>query len=296
MPGKISWENKAVVITGASSGIGEATALELDRCGFRVFAGVRTAEAEARLRTAASPRLEVVYVDVANPEMIRQAGELLRHRLQDGGLWGLVNNAGIALTGPVEFLEPETWRYQFEVNLFGHIELTRQLLPLLRKAGGRVVNISSISGRISPPYFGPYTCSKRALEAFSDVLRLEMRRFGVKVIVVEPGNTQTPIWKRSRQVVDDKWQQWQEKLGLLPPEVRAIYEADFDAMRRATDWMARTGRDVRTVVNTIYRALTARRPRARYPVGWQVKATFLLFQLLPDRWRDRLICWALGLS
>lgn len=287
--------NRAVLVTGASSGIGRATALELDRQGFRVYATVRTDQAEADLRAVASSGLCPLRLDLVDLQSIGLLTEKLDRELAGEGLFGLVNNAGVALTGPVEFLEPEVWQQQFAVNFFGHVELTRRLLPLLRQGRGRIINISSISGRISPPYFGPYTCSKFALEAFSDVLRLELRRFGIHVIVVEPGNTQTPIWKRSRQFADDQLERCQAKLSALPPEVRAIYEADFQAMQRATELMATTGRQVETVVRTIVRALTARRPRPRYPVGWQVKATFALFRLLPDRWRDALLCWALRL-
>ncbi|MCS7239530.1 MAG: SDR family NAD(P)-dependent oxidoreductase [Thermoguttaceae bacterium] len=291
----ISPGDKAIVITGASSGIGRATALELDRQGFRVFATVRTEDAAAQLRKDASPRLEVIFLDLAELARIQAVGAQLREKLQAEGLWGLVNNAGVALTGPVEFLDPEIWHYQFAVNFFGHIELTRQLLPLLRARRGRIINITSISGRIAPPYFGPYTCSKFALEGLSDVLRVELRRFGIQVIVVEPGNTATPIWERARKFSDDQFRTWEDKLQSLPADVRALYEADFEAMRKATEVMGRTGRNVETVVRTIIHALTARRPKARYPVGWQVKATFLLFRFLPERLRDRIICWALRL-
>jgi NAD(P)-dependent dehydrogenase (short-subunit alcohol dehydrogenase family) len=286
---------KAVLVTGASSGIGQATALELDRRGFRVFAGVRSDQAEAELRKAASPGLEVLRIDITHRESIELAGQRLEQELSSAGLWGLVNNAGVALTGPIEFVEPETWQYQFGVNFFGHVELTKRLIPLLRQARGRIVNISSISGRISPPYFGPYTCSKRALEAFSDVLRVELRRFGIRVIVVEPGNTQTPIWQRAQKFAEEALSRWQPQLAALPEEVRAIYEADFAAMRKAAERMARTGGSVDRVVQTICKALTVRNPRSRYPVGWWVKAAFQIFAFLPDRWRDRLLCWVLGL-
>jgi NAD(P)-dependent dehydrogenase (short-subunit alcohol dehydrogenase family) len=285
---------KAVLVTGASSGIGRATVLELDRRGFQVFAGVRTDQAEAELR-AASARLQVLRLDIAQQDSIRAVAEKLRQELSERGLWGLVNNAGIALTGPVEFLEPHIWREQFGVNFFGHVELTRQLLPLLRRARGRIVNISSISGRISPPYFGPYTCSKVALEAFSDVLRVELRRFGIRVVVVEPGNTQTPIWQKAQKFSEDLLGKFKTELAALPPEVRTIYETDFAAMQQAAERMARTGGDVARVVRTICRALTAARPRTRYPVGLWVKAAFTLSRIIPDRWRDWLVCRNLGL-
>lgn len=286
---------KTVLITGASSGIGRAAALELDRRGFRVFAAVRSDQAEAELRNAGSARLEIVRLDLTQRESIDAAVARLRDELQSVGLWGLVNNAGIALTGPVEFLEEEIWQYQFAVNFFGHVEITKKLIPLLRQAKGRVVNISSISGRISPPYFGPYTCSKHALEAFSDVLRVELRRFGIRVIVIEPGNTQTPIWDRAQRFSDEALNRWQGQLAALAPEVRAIYEADFAAMRKAAERMARTGGSVDRVVQTIYKALTVRNPRSRYPVGWWVSAAFKLFAILPHGLRDRLLCRVLGL-
>ncbi len=183
----------AVLVTGASTGIGRATGLYLQARGFRVFASVRR-ETDAADLSGATP----VLLDVENAESIRAAADAVGAALEDGALQGLVNNAGIAVSGPLEFLEMSDLRHQFEVNLFGQVAVTRAFLPLLRRAkNGRIVNMSSISGRITAPLLGPYSMSKFALEAFSDALRRELSPFGLSVSVVEPGAIKTPIWDKA---------------------------------------------------------------------------------------------------
>ena len=183
----------AILVTGASTGIGEACALHLDRAGHRVFAGVRRPADGERLTKRASPRLLPVMLDVCDDSQIAEAAELIGGEVGTAGLWGLVNNAGIAIGGPVEFLALDQWRTQLEVNVIGQVAVTRAMLPLVRAATGRVVFIGSISGRLATPMMGPYCASKHAIEAIGSSLAEELRPFGMRVSVIEPGAIATPM-------------------------------------------------------------------------------------------------------
>src|SRR5919204_4783282 len=190
---------RAVLITGASTGIGEACALHLDRLGFTVFAGIRK-EADGRaLQAKASPRLTPLALDVTDQGQVTATVQTIESSLGAGGLWGLVNNAGIAVGGPLEFLPVDEFRLQLEVNVVGQLRVIQAVLPLVRRARGRIVNMSSVSGKLSAPFMGPYSSSKFALEAISDALRLELRPWGIMVSVIEPSNVATPIWGKSLQ-------------------------------------------------------------------------------------------------
>src|SRR3954454_20001606 len=198
-----------VLITGASTGIGEATALRLDAAGFRVFAGVRKAEDGERLRAKGSGRLRVVEpLDVTNADQIAAAAKPAKPaaaaRLAEQGwggepLRGIVNNAGIGIGGPLEGLELDDFRRTLEVNTTGQLAVPKAFLPQLRRSKGRIVNMSSIVGRVAQPFAGPYIASKFALEAVTDVLRIELLGFGIDVIAIEPGTIATPIWEKSSQ-------------------------------------------------------------------------------------------------
>jgi len=287
---------KAVVITGGSSGIGYACALELDRRGVPVFAGVRSEQAEQRLRQAGSERLRTIRIDITDTASITAAAEQVAGQVGAQGIGGLVNNAGIVITGPMEFIPLDRLRHQFEVNVFGHVAVTQTFLPLLRKGRGRIVNISSISGLVAPPYFGPYTASKFALEALSDVLRVELRHWGISVSVIEPGNTATPIWHKARSWSDQLITELEPELAhRLSDEDRRLYEADFEAMRRATEHMTNTAMPVKKVVRAIMHALFAPRPRTRYPVGSRSRLAYYAARLLPDRWLDWILRRNVGL-
>ena len=269
-----TWDNEAkvVLVTGASSGLGKACALDLVRRQFRVLAGVRSEAAAAGLREASGGKIETVRLDITEPESVAGAVQ----RIRSTGLYGLVNNAGSALLGPTEFLSVERIRAQFEVNVFGHIGLTQALLPVLRESRGRVVNMSSISGRVAFPFAGPYAASKFALEAFSDALRRELRPSGVAVILIEPGNMKTEIWSRSAQ-------QARAAAAEFPPEAWALYGERLSKPTRSTATMG----DPARVAEAVARALTAKRPRPRYLVGRDAKIYAWLARLLPDRWLDR---------
>lgn len=270
----------AVFITGASTGIGRASALHLDRLGFSVFAGVRRLEDGDALTAEASPLLQPVIVDVTDDATIAAAVTLVDERAPEG-LVGLVNNAGIAVTGPLEFIDLAEVRRQFDVNFFGQLAMTQALLPAIRRRRGRIVNMSSMSGRVSAPFYGPYSASKHALEAVSDALRGELAPWGIHVVLIEPGSIDTPIWERGYE----RGLQMRERL----PEVgRRLYgdilEAGFDSI----ETQARRGIPVERVAETVAQALMAERPRVRYIVGRDAKVAILARRLLPERLLDRL--------
>jgi len=272
-----------VVITGASSGIGQACALALDRRGFGVFAGVRTDADAQRLCSIASSRLQVVRLDVTEPDTIHSAAESIRCAVGEAGLAGLVNNAGIVVTGPVELVPLELWRRQLEVNVIGQVAVIQALIGLVRQGRGRIVNVSSISGILAAPLMGPYAASKHALEAISDSLRVELRPWGIEVCVVEPGNVKTPIWEKSRAAAE-------ELAKRMPPETEALYGRQIAAMRKATARMAQSGMPVQRVVEAVLHALTARRPKARYRVGTQTRLAAIFWRLLGESLQDWIMC------
>ena len=278
----------AIVITGTSTGIGRASALELDRRGFRVFAGVRAGPAAEQLRAAASPRLTPVEIDVTDPAGIAAAAKTIGEAVGGHGIAGLVNNAGIAVPGPLELLPLESLRRQFEVNVIGQVAVIQAFVPLLRKGRGRIVNISSASGGLASPYLGAYAASKFALEAITDCLRLELRTWGIGVSAIEPGPIVTAIWEKANNLAE------QIAAGVAP-ETMKLYEADLAAVRRAVAQATRTASPVDRVVRAVVHALTARRPKTRYFLGWGVRLPFKMFRMVPDRLRDRIVRRAIGL-
>jgi NAD(P)-dependent dehydrogenase (short-subunit alcohol dehydrogenase family) len=278
----------AIVITGASTGIGWACALELDRRGFRVFAGVRTAAAAERLRAEASSRLTPLTIDVTEADTIAAAAKTVAEGVGDTGLAGLVNNAGIVVPGPLELIPIDAFRRQLEVNVTGQLAVTQAFLPLLRKARGRIVNMSSISGGLSTPYLGPYAASKFAIEAISDALRLELRNFGIRVSAIEPGAITTPIWDKSTAAGE-------QLAAGADPARRAPYEPDLEVIRKAVEYSVRTASPVERVVKAVLHALTASRPKAHYYLGWSVRVCFKAMKMLPDRLRDPLVRKLIGL-
>jgi len=183
----------------------------------------------------------------------------------------------------------EEFRRQLEVNVVGQLVVTRAFLPQLRAARGRIVNMSSFSGRIAVPYSGPYAASKHALEAMSDALRVELRRFGISVSLIEPGSVQTPIWNKARS-------ESERSIREMSDDAELLYGDDMRAMREASLRLAREGMPVERVVRAVVHALTARRPKTRYPLGAQTRLAFFAFKFLPDRVRDRLLCRSLGLE
>ncbi|MCE5269450.1 MAG: SDR family oxidoreductase [Planctomycetaceae bacterium] len=277
-----------VVVTGASSGIGKACALELDRRGWHVYAGVRSEQAARQLSSEASDRLTPLTIDVTDAGQIAAAAETVARGVGDAGLDALINNAGIALSGPVELVPIDAWRRQFEVNVIGHVAVTQAFLPLLRKAPGRVVNISSVNGGLAAPYMAPYSASKFAIEAITDALRIELRGFGIRVAAVEPGPIDTPIWDKSVGVADQMSED-------VDPAALALYGDDLNAMRAVVAKSARTASPVQRVVRAVVHALTAERPKTRYFIGMQARMPFKILKMIPDRLRDWLIRKVVGM-
>jgi len=273
---------KTVLITGASTGIGHACALELDRRGWHVFAGVRQPEAAAALRQAATGLLTPISLDVTESGSIAAAAAAITEAVGEAGLSGLVNNAGIGISGPLELLPINDLRRQFEVNVLGAVAVTQAFLPLLRAARGRIVNISSISGRIALPAVGPYSASKFALEALTDSLRQELRPWGIQVISIQPGSIATPIW--SKALADNRRQRRQ-----YSPQAEALYGQKMDELLAAAEKAARRGLPPERVAQTVAQALTTARPKTRYLIGLDARLGALLAHWLPDRLRDWLI-------
>lgn len=279
---------RAVVVTGASSGIGEACALRLDREGWRVFAGVRKEADAERLKQQASGRLTPVIIDVTNEASVRSVADTVGSALGSAGLSGLVNNAGVSVPGPLEFLTPEDLRRQLDVNVVGQIAVTQAFLPLIRKANGRIVNIGSIAGRMSTPFLGPYNASKFAMEALTDSLRQELRPWGIHVAVVEPGSIATRIWEKGQAAAD-------ELEHNLPEEAMRLYGKAFSAMREAARKFEEAGIPPNEVAKFVEHALTAASPKTRYVVGRDAQVQRVIAKVVPDRLRDRMVAWQLKL-
>jgi NAD(P)-dependent dehydrogenase (short-subunit alcohol dehydrogenase family) len=274
------------LITGASTGIGRATALRLAAGGWTVLAGVRAAADGGRLEAEAPQgRVVAVTLDVTDPAQIAEAAARVSEQTAAGGLDALVNNAGIGIGGPLELVSAEDLRRQFDVNVFAQVAVTQAMLPALRRGGGRIVFVSSIGGRVAMAFTAPYAASKHAIEAFGDALRVELRTSGVKVALVEPGSVATPIWDKSR-VEADRVE--------VPPELQAQYGHVPAAMDKVLQDTARRGVPPEAVAATIEHALTAPRMRARYVVGRDAKAMLLAKRLLPDLLFDRLARRVLG--
>ena len=288
MPAGPESAERAVVVTGASTGIGAACALGLDRLGVRVFAGVRRAADGAALQRQASALLTAVTIDVTDAGSIAGAARTVAAVVGGRGLAGLVNNAGIVVPGPLEFLPIGDLRRQLEVNVVGQVAVTQAMLPLLRVARGRIVNMGSIGGRMATPFLGAYAASKFALEALTDALRVEVRPWGIHVSIIEPGAIATPIWQKSAR-------EGERLQAALPPEATPLYGKALEALRKGAARAERDAIGPDAVVAAVVHALTAPRPRTRYIIGRRAKLQAAIARWLPDRARDRLLTRALGL-
>jgi NAD(P)-dependent dehydrogenase (short-subunit alcohol dehydrogenase family) len=255
-----------VLVTGASSGIGEACALTLARGGWRVLAGVRRA-GDAPAGT------EEVLLDVTDREQVRAVAE------QVDELDGLVNNAGIAIASPLEAIPIDELRRQLDVNVVGQVAVTQALLPQLRRTRGRVVFVGSIAGRSALPFLGAYAASKHALEAIADSLRVELSPWRIQVSIIEPGTIATPIWTKSAALAD-------EIQSHFPSETLALYGDRLAALRRAAAAAGGRGVPPDRVAEVVEQALTAERPKTRYLIGRDAKRRATV-ERLPDRLRDR---------
>jgi NAD(P)-dependent dehydrogenase (short-subunit alcohol dehydrogenase family) len=280
MPTSQNGTTPAVLITGASSGIGAACALHLDQLGWQVFAGVRTEQDAEALQHKASDRLTPLLLDVTDATSITAAVETITAAVGAAGLAGLINNAGVVVVGPLECLPADELQTQFAVNVLGLIAITQAFLPLLRQGKGRIVNMGSLAGKVAFPLWGPYSASKFAVEALTDVLRMELLPWHVTVSLVEPFVIATPLWKKiALRARDNSTENAQRLYG---PLLTYIDES-----------MPRTGQSglpADNVARVVVHALTAKTPKTRYVVTkTSLSLMIRLLRLLPDRMHDRML-------
>ena len=275
-------DNRAVVITGASTGIGASCALHLDRLGFAVFAGVRKSEDGVALQKAGSDRLVPLELDVTDLTTIQKSHAVVLEATSTRGLFGLINNAGIAVVGPLEAVPISDLRLQLEVNVIGQVAVTQAFLPLIRQARGRIVNIGSVAGLSTMPLMGPYSASKFALEAITDALRLEVQQWGIHVTIIEPGAIATPIWNKSTIEAA-------EREAAIETELRTLYKSVVAAVRKVVGEASKRAISPDAVAKVVEDALTASTPKTRYLVGTDAKLRALMVKLLPDRISDKLL-------
>jgi NAD(P)-dependent dehydrogenase (short-subunit alcohol dehydrogenase family) len=265
---------RSFVVTGASTGIGRACVDELVRNGSHVWATVRTDEDEAALSDDHPEAVTVLRLDLTDPDSVRAAGERVNSA---GPVHGLVNNAGVALPGPLEYLPVEMFRRQIEVNLVGQLAVTQAMMPALRQAReqdetARIVMIGSIGGRIAGPMLGPYHASKFGLVGLSDGLRAELAPSRIGVVLIEPGAIATPIWGRGTAASEQLMEQ-------LPAAGRDRYAAQISAARASAGKSAMRGLAPRRVAEVVVKALTTRNPRPRYLVGPDAHVAALVARL-----------------
>lgn len=264
-----------VLITGAMRGIGRATALRLAATGWEVHAGVRRLEdGESLAAEAPAGAIVPLLLDVTNAAHVEALESVLPAHLD-----AVVNNAGIVLDGPIEAIVPDDLRHQLDVNVVGQVAVTQAVLPRIRESRGRIVFISSVSGRISTPWTGAYNASKFALEGLADALRIELRPWGIKVIIVEPSSTDTDLWRTALEQLD-------RTEAALSAEHRRLYARHVVGMRRTTKLIQKQAVPVANVVATVEHALTDPRPRARYPVGAVSKIQLAMGAATPTRVMD----------
>ena len=244
-----------------------------------MIAGVLPSEDTSALKAI---NVAVLPLDITKREMIVDVAERLKKQLGGDGLYGLFNNAGIGISGPLEFLPMEEIRRQLDVNLFGHIAVTQALLPLIRQAKGRIVNTTSMLGRVTSAFSGPYCMSKYAMEAFSDALRQELAPLGVRVSAIEPGFIATPLWSKFKE-------QSAEMLDELPPEGRYLYGEKFKGSIDAALKWADVGIPSHKVAKKVVHAFTAKKPKAAYIVGLEAHQAIFAQRMLPRSWFDALL-------
>jgi NAD(P)-dependent dehydrogenase (short-subunit alcohol dehydrogenase family) len=267
---------KTVVITGASTGIGRATAEYLARNGWQVFAGIRK-DSDGAALTEADARIKPILLDVTQPEQVAEAVETVRAALDGQKLAGLVNNAGIANMGPLALQPIDQFEAHFSVNVFGLLRASQAFAPLLGMDEtltgdpGRIVNITSVGGRLSAPFLGAYTATKHAVESMTDSLRRELVLFGIDAIAVGPGAVKTPIWDKA------------EDANSSNPYANSPWAEPIEKFSETMLEGGRTGLDPEVIAKTIETALTAAKPKARYAPVPDKLTNFTLPMLLPKR-------------
>lgn len=284
----VAGNQRTVVVTGASTGIGQACALLLDQLGFSVFAGVRQDIDAQTLKQKGSQRLIPIFLDVTDAESIASAVNQVTNAVGGAGILGLVNNAGIAVPGPLELLAIAEFQYQMQVNVTGQLAVTQAFLGLLRQDRGRIVNMGSISGRSPTPFLGAYNASKFALEALTDVMRMELRPWGISVSIIEPGSIATPIWDKSLNQSEVAQQD-------LSQTAQNLYGQAMNIVRKKMQIIASGGISADIVAQAVLHALTAKKPKTRYLIGLDAKIGAVLKHILPDKLHDRVILYSMGL-
>ncbi len=265
-----------VLLTGASRGIGYSTATYLAAKGWDVFAGVRNEEDAAKLK-AESRRITPVILDITNADHLAALDDLLPERLA-----AVVNNAAVVVKGPMEAIPPTELRRQLEVNVVGQLAVTQAALPRLRRSHGRVVFISSLNGRVSFPLLGAYCASKFALEAAADALRMELKSWDIPVVIIEPAQTKTDMWRAAQTRLDEMSPEVSE-------ETRQLYQKHLQGLAKVIARSQKMAVPPTRVAELVEKALTARRPRARYVVGLGPKLQLAFVTKLPTAVRDRLL-------
>ncbi|XP_065275427.1 17-beta-hydroxysteroid dehydrogenase type 6-like isoform X1 [Emys orbicularis] len=280
---------KYVLITGCDSGFGNLLAKQLDVQGLRVLAACLTQQGAEQLRKATSQRLQTVILDVTRTDSIAAATAWVKEQVGDKGLWGLVNNAGLVFpVAPNEWLTKDDFVKVLDVNLVGLIEVTLSFLPLVKRARGRVVNVASILGRLAF-YGGGYCPSKYGVEAFSDSLRRELRPFGVKIAIVEPGYFRTPMTETQRNLecLEQSWHR-------ARPDIKESYgQRYFDSRHKLTReiLLTKPSTNLYLVTDCMEHALTARHPRTRYSGGWDAQFFYIPLSYLPTALADWVLTW-----
>lgn len=271
---------RAILVTGASTGIGQRSCTDLANAGFLVFAGVRKLSDGEQFKN--NPNISTVLLDITNTEQIHEAHNTISKRVGDHGLYGLFNNAGIAIGGPLELLPLDSLRNQFEVNVIAQISVTQIFLPLLRKAkGARLLFTGSQSGYFTKPYVAPYSASKHALEAVVNSLRFELRNMDIHVSLLQPGVIKTPIWNKSLDLGNEIEKQMDKKHY-------HFYESDMDFIKKGVSLSSHSGIDASVVGRDVLHVFNSDQPKIRYKIGMDAKITFLMSRL-PDKMREFLV-------
>lgn len=270
------------IVTGASTGIGFASVKMLAEKGYFVLAGVRSLDDQVRLEDL-SPHIQAFILDVAKSDSIAKAFAEIEPLIKEAKTVSLVNNAGIAVPGPIEGIKIQDFKYQFDVNVFGLVEWTQLLIPIIRKTKGKIINISSISGLITSPFFGAYAASKHALESLSDALRRELLRFGVEVILIEPGPIRTPIWTKGLEKQAQMTQ-------ILRPGVAELYQKEIQSLVHGVEHSTAEALPVECVAVEIVKCIERKTNPTRiliYTLTGRLRIKLIRF--LPTKWVDKLL-------
>jgi NAD(P)-dependent dehydrogenase (short-subunit alcohol dehydrogenase family) len=269
----------SILITGASTGIGWDCSLELAKMGWRVFATVRKEADGKKLVDASSGEVTPVIMDISDYESVKKGALIIEEKLAGDGLDALFNNAGISVQGPMEIIPVKMFEEQMRVNVFGHFYVTQVFLPMIRRVKGRILFMSSESGRITIPLVGPYSASKFALESMANAFRIELLPSGIGVSLIEAATIKTPMW--------DKIDITTEKMiAMLPQQARELYKTELHTLLVFPKKQAQMGIPMKKVTRAVIRALSVRRPKARYVVGWEAWLFIILHKVFPTRLVD----------